>query len=501
MKMIRQSIWTILALCAICVSGNCSLVSERVTMFAEQLKPKLSETASISFPGSDGYANSTARWSVFHAPTFSVAVAVSTEEDVRQTVAVANENSLQFLAVAGHHGGINSLGALNCGVAVDLKGLNRIKIQTGADTALIEGGAMARDVNHVLWEYGKWTVTAVCDCVSLLGPALGGGHGWNQGHYGLAGDQIVEANLVLGNGSMIKVSADSHEDLFWGLRGAGHNFGIVTSVQFKIYDVPDGNSWTVAQYSYTQDKLEMLFGVLNGFVNDGKQLVELRHWTTLFHNPVVDPINASFTTWLIFEGSKEDATPYTSQLEAVGPVLAQSTPTNYIGLSPLTLNNCTDTSPLDPRYSVLRFPIDLKTFNTTATREAYELLNNVTMTYPELNGSTILFEGYSVQAVKEIPEENTAYPDRFNNLLVASVIRFASGLPLIEEAQTAGHSLRRVLLEGSGSTELHAYVNYAVGEESFQAWYGYEDWRIKKLKKLKSTYDPAHQFSFYAPIP
>ncbi|KAI1258705.1 hypothetical protein F5Y18DRAFT_412515 [Xylariaceae sp. FL1019] len=499
--MLLQTFCTILTLCAICVSGDCSSVSERITRFAEQLKPKLSENALISFPGSDRYANSTARWSVFHAPTFSVAVSVSTEEDVRQTVIVANENSLPFLAVAGHHGGINSLGVLNCGVAIDLKGLNRVVVQMGADTALIEGGAMARDVNHALWGYGKWTVTAVCDCVSLLGPALGGGHGWNQGHYGLAGDQIAEANLVLGNGSIIVVSTDSHKDLFWGLRGAGHNFGIVTSVRFKIYDVPDDNSWTVAQYSYTQDKLEALFEVLNGFVNDGKQPVELRHWTTLFHNPIVDSVNASFTTWLIFEGTEEEAAPYTSQLEAIGPVLASTTPTNYIGLSPLTWNNCSDASPSDPDNNVLRFPIDLKSFNITAMREAYELFNNVTITHPELNGSTILFEGYSVKGVKEIPEASTAYPDRFNNLLVAPVITFASGLPLTEEAQQTGHSLRRILLEGSGSTELHAYVNYAVGEESFMAWYGYEDWRIKKLKNLKSTYDPAHQFSFYAPIP
>lgn len=61
--------------------------------------------------------------------------------------------------------------------------------------------------------------------------------------------------------------------------------------------------------------------------------------------------------------------------------------------------------------------------------------------------------------------------------------------------------MRNILLDGSGSNDLHAYVNYAFSDESLQALYGYEPWRIARLEKLKRKYDPDGAFSFYHPIP
>lgn len=58
----------------------------------------------------------------------------------------------------------------------------------------------------------------------------------------------------------------------------------------------------------------------------------------------------------------------------------------------------------------------------------------------------------------------------------------------------------RILFQGSGETQLHAYVNYAFGEEEPRNWYGYEQWRLDKLKALKDKYDPRRKFSFYAPV-
>jgi len=57
-----------------------------------------------------------------------------------------------------------------------------------------------------------------------------------------------------------------------------------------------------------------------------------------------------------------------------------------------------------------------------------------------------------------------------------------------------------VLLEGSGSSKLQAYVNYAYGDESIESWYGYEPWRLERLRRLKKEFDPIGKFSFYAPI-
>jgi FAD/FMN-containing dehydrogenase len=122
----------------------------------------------------------------------------------------------------------------------------------------------------------------------ITGPGLGGGHGWNQGRYGLVLDQFVEANIVLGDGSLLSVSKKSHPDLFRALKGVGHNFGIVTSLRYKIYNVPEDNTWFVVMFTFTRDRLESILDILNWFANGGNQPIELRRWMTFFSDTSVD---------------------------------------------------------------------------------------------------------------------------------------------------------------------------------------------------------------------
>lgn len=122
---------------------------------------------------------------------------------------------------------------------------------------------------------------AKCDCAGIIAPMLGGGHGWLQGQYGLLTDNIISIRLVLANGSLISSSATQRPDLFWALRGAGHNFGIVTSVQYRIFDVvPEEKQWVYEEYVFTQEKLEPLFEAANGLLStkNETQPVELTHY-------------------------------------------------------------------------------------------------------------------------------------------------------------------------------------------------------------------------------
>ena len=95
-----------------------------------------------------------------------------------------------------------------------------------------------------------------------MGPGLGAGFGRYQGFFGLVLDNIVEMNVVLADGSLITVSESSHADLYWGMRGAGHNFGIVTKFKYKIYENP-APSWTIATLILMEDKLEDYFTQIN----------------------------------------------------------------------------------------------------------------------------------------------------------------------------------------------------------------------------------------------
>ena len=119
-----------------------------------------------------------------------------------------------------------------------------------------------------------------------MGPALGGGLGNYQGFFGLATDQIISLDVVLADGSTTKVSNVSNSDLFWGMRGAGHNFGIVTGFEYKIYDRPAAD-WYYSIMVFTADKLEKVFDLINALGDGGKQPKELNTYTLFLMNPEI----------------------------------------------------------------------------------------------------------------------------------------------------------------------------------------------------------------------
>ncbi len=123
----------------------------------------------------------------------------------------------------------------------------------------------------------------------MSAPILGGGHGWLQGQYGLMADQVVSARLVLPNGELITVSEKSEPDLFWAIRGAGHNFGIVTEWEYRVYDAKPKLSYEI--FIYSGDKLEALYSLANNMLKD--QPPELMHWGYIIKVAELDPEHVS----------------------------------------------------------------------------------------------------------------------------------------------------------------------------------------------------------------
>lgn len=127
--------------------------------------------------------------------------------------------------------------------------------------------------------------------MSYLGPALGGGHGWLQGHHGLIGDQFVSLDIVLADGTLETIDADS--DLFWAMNGAGHNFGIVTSATIKIWDI-EHRDWAIETITFSGDKVEAVYDAVNEhLLQNGTQPVGVINWSYWLNNPEADPENVS----------------------------------------------------------------------------------------------------------------------------------------------------------------------------------------------------------------
>ncbi|OBT88352.1 hypothetical protein VE02_02285 [Pseudogymnoascus sp. 03VT05] len=464
-----------------------------------QLARKLSPNAHIYLPGSDGFNSLVARWSNLSMPVANVVVVPATENDVVQTVKFANKQYLPFLTTNGVHGSITTLGKMTNGIEISLKQLNSIKIAKDGKTVTIGGGVMSKNVTDTLWAAGKQTVTGTCECVSYLGPALGGGHGWLQGHHGLVLDQFVSLRVVKADGGIMTV--DKNSSVFWAMKGAGHNFGIVTSVVSKIYDIQHRN-YALETITFSGDKVEAVYELANQmWLTNGTIPEDLNNWSYWFFDPTLDtkPVIAMY---LIQEGVDAVDAAYTKPFHDLGPIVVQPTSGTYLDLAKWTGISLSDTPCQITGNANPRFPIYLKSYNTTAQRQAYDLFSQATTAASTpFSNALFMFEGYSTQGVKAIRDDSTAYAYRSDNLLVAPLLTYKpNGKALDDQAFKLGNQIRQVLFEGSGQTSLNTYVNYAYGDETPKAWYGADQWRQDRLRSLKKSYDPKGRFSFYAPI-
>ncbi|KAL2819154.1 hypothetical protein BJX63DRAFT_418917 [Aspergillus granulosus] len=464
--------------------GSNAFISSRADISSE-LGGQISQEANIYFPDAEEFANATERWSDFYRPNFTVVVEVAEEEDVAKTVRFANAYDIPFLAVNNGHGDIESLGSLQNGIQIWMHKLNSIEISEDGNTATFGGGVGSQELMKTLFEKGKQTVHGVCECTSYLGPGLGGGHGALQGRHGLASDQYVSLRLVTAEGEILEVSPDStNSDLWWAMQGAGHNFGIVTSITSKIYDLVEDGMWSWEQLIFTGDQVEEVFELFNDLAEI--QPPDFLVWTYMLHIPPIDPENPIIMSNFLRGGvpsiEPELIQPFRDL--AVGPA------TNATGLytniptwidTDLNGNGCARDG------SKIRYPVGFSRYNTEAQRELFDAYAEGTAGDSPLNSSLVLLEQYSVQGVQAVPEESTAFPHRQDALLVSPTIHYASPADAETEdkAKALGETLREILLKGTASNELRAYVNYAAGDEGPKSWYGYEPWRQERLSKLK----------------
>ncbi|KAL7625748.1 hypothetical protein AAE478_004971 [Parahypoxylon ruwenzoriense] len=474
-------------------------ICRRTVDDVNELVARLSPNAHVYLPGSDVFTQATTRWSVLDTPGVNVVVVPSVENDVAETVKYANERSIPFLAVNGGHGAITTVGKMQNGIEIWMHQLSGVEIAQDGNTAKISGGTLSKTLTDTLWAAGKQTVTGGCECTSILGPGLGGGHGFLQGRYGLISDQFVSMNIVLADGSAQTI--DKNSDLWWAMQGAGHNFAIVTSVTSKIYDVKYSD-WAYASFIFTGDQIEGLYDTINNrLLKNGTQPMEVINYSFFFNSPDMDPTRPVIMFFILQEGVKAVDKAYTAPFHKLGPIVTDAAGGIYPDL-PAWTGNGNESPPCQKAGLVnIRFPIDVDVYNIQAQRKVYDLFASATQETPALNNSLFLFEGYSLQGVQAIPSESTAFPFRGDNLLLAPLIVYPPGGPKLDKkAAKLGEDLRQILHEGSGRSELHTYVNYAFGAETKQNWYGYEQWRQERLVALKKKYDPHGKFNFYAPI-
>ena len=156
--------------------------------------------------------------------------------DVVTSVKFAQENDLRVAVRGGGHNG-PGLGSVDDGLMIDLSMMNGVRVDPADRTVRVGPGCTQGDVDHATHVYGLAVPAGIVSTTGIAGLTLGGGTGYLTRKYGLTIDNLLEADVVLADGSIVTASRSDNPDLYWGLRGGGGNFGIVTSFLFQAHPV------------------------------------------------------------------------------------------------------------------------------------------------------------------------------------------------------------------------------------------------------------------------
>jgi FAD/FMN-containing dehydrogenase len=187
-------------------------------------------------PGDPGYDEARHTFNAMIVRRPALIARCTAPGDVVKAVNFAREHGL-IVSVRG--GGHNVAGNAVCddGLMIDLTLMKGIRVDPEARTVRAQAGLTWREFDRETQAHGLATTGGAISSTGIAGLTLGGGFGWLGRGYGLACDNLLSADVVLADGSCVTASKDSHPDLFWGLKGGGGNFGIVTSFEYQLYPV------------------------------------------------------------------------------------------------------------------------------------------------------------------------------------------------------------------------------------------------------------------------
>ncbi|MEV4622628.1 FAD-binding oxidoreductase [Asanoa sp. NPDC049573] len=204
-------------------------------------------TGQVLLPTDDGYDDARSVWNAMVDRRPRLIVRCGTVNDVVNAVRYARDHDLEIGVRCGGHS-VLGLAVPADGLMIDLTPMGGVTVDPRTRRAVVQGGALLGALDRAAQEHGLATTAGNVSHTGVGGLTLGGGMGWLARQYGLSCDNVESYQVVTADGAVVTASRHEHPELFWGLRGGGGNFGIVTAFEFRLH--PVGTRALLASYLF-----------------------------------------------------------------------------------------------------------------------------------------------------------------------------------------------------------------------------------------------------------
>ncbi|KAK2035310.1 FAD binding domain-containing protein [Colletotrichum zoysiae] len=452
-----------------------SALATRTPNVANEIKALVSPSSSVA-------VDLRVRWSAFNAPVPAVVVNVTTEKDVAAVVKYCTKRSIPFTAQNGGNGWGKTFDLGTNGVLINLAGLNAVAFSKSKTEATIGGGVIIGDAIKAANAAGVLVQTGNCNCLGALGAILGGGYGNLMGEVGFGVDNVLSMRVVVASGETLTVSPTSHPDLFWAFRGAGPNFGIVTSATVRAWptSTQERTAW-IMNLAFSPEQLTQVAQAIQDLPLKPEQVVFL----VLTGTGPPSNAPAVLVTGFLRQGTEETGRAAFAPLYALGPTANSSSVAGYEAWNAANDPFCTrgDRKP---------------GFSTTLDHMQPETWPAVWDLYTEFQAkapnSAMLVERYNLTKARDAPRGSTALQEalRRDAFAQAIVIPWYTDAALDAEALDFGRKVRDIWSYTEPATKNPTYVNFAHGDETAEAIYGLS---LSRLRQLKKEWDPLGSFN------
>jgi len=391
-------------------------------------------------------------------------------DDVIACVRFAREHDL-IVAVRG--GGHSVAGKSVCdgGLMIDLSAMKDIRVDSAQRTVRAETGLKLGEFDRETQSFGLATTLGVVSATGIAGLTLGGGWGHLHAKYGLAIDNVIAADVVTADGRLLTASASENQDLFWGVRGGGGNFGVVTSLEYRLHEV--GQVLAGALF-YPREKAKEVLHFWREFAaTSPDELVTQGGGLNLPDGPAVFGIAACYCGDLA-EGEK-----VLRPLRSFASPMADSiAPMSYVQVQTM----------FDAFFPPGRFTYVKSNFIRTLNDETIDAVASFVGTSPSPYTFGPFLEHWH-GAARRVPVSDTAFPHRENSWNFFAWSNWtdpSQSEKNIQWTRECSEALRPFLAAGS-------YGNYPAdeGDAVVRAAYGPN---YERLVALKNKYDPTNFF-------